>query len=163
MALGSNLGDRRAYLQRACELLQQRVGEVVARSSVYETAPWACEQAQGDYLNQVVLLDTRGEEDAEQVLAACLAVERDLGRRRDASALGYQPRTIDIDLILSDEGHRWASGSLSLPHPLMHLRRFVLQPLCEIAPDTMHPILGYTVAQLLAVCPDEAALSPVVV
>lgn len=146
-------------MERAARLLSEQVGTILSQSRIYETAPWACVEAQNDYLNQVILLDTGSNENAENVLALCLEVERQLGRRREGGGLGYQPRTIDIDLLLAADGRMQRSALLSLPHHFMHLRRFVLQPLCEIAPHILHPVLGLSIADLLANCPDKVELA----
>jgi 2-amino-4-hydroxy-6-hydroxymethyldihydropteridine diphosphokinase len=160
IGLGANLGDRAAQLAAAREALRQQVGEIVGESSIYQTAPWGDSQdeAQQDYLNQVVVLSTGLT--PEEALQKCLSIEIALGRDRsaeknmDAKNKGYAPRTIDIDLLLRED-YIIDSGDLCLPHPRLHLRQFVLQPLAEIVPTAKHPIFKTTVAELLLQCKDD--------
>lgn len=143
VALGANLGDRQATLDRAGAALA-RLGTIVAASPVFETA--AVGPPQPDYLNGVVLLRTALAPDA--LLEELLAVERRLGRERRER---WGPRVIDLDLVAY--GARvWHGERLELPHPEAHRRAFVLAPLCEVAPDFELP--GYGVARaLLAALP----------
>jgi 2-amino-4-hydroxy-6-hydroxymethyldihydropteridine diphosphokinase len=148
LGLGSNLGGREENLDRALSLLGARGFRVTRRSAIYETAPVGG-PAQGDYLNMAA-----GGEWAtspEALLEACLGVEQEMGRVR---AERFGPRVIDVDLLLFGDAVR--RGALELPHPRLHERRFVLEPLAEIAPEARHPLLGATVRELLARCPDAS-------
>jgi 2-amino-4-hydroxy-6-hydroxymethyldihydropteridine diphosphokinase len=144
LSLGSNLGDRVTNLRLA---LAQCSGfaKIVACSHVYETEPVEF-TAQPWFANAVVAVET---DDAPQpLLERLLAIEISMGRRRDDAAIPKGPRVIDLDIILFGD-LVIQSPSLTLPHPAMHLRRFVLEPLAEIAPEAVHPVLHQTAAQLL--------------
>lgn len=145
---GSNLGDRLYYLSEALSLLEQKAGAVKAQSSLYQTAAWGKEE-QPPFLNQVVELAT----DLPPVvlMQELLAIEEQLGRQRTEA---WGARTLDLDLLYYDD-LVLNTPSLSLPHPRLHLRRFTLVPLCELAPLFMHPVLQKNNLQLLRECPDQ--------
>ena len=147
MALGSNLkssfGDREANLREAVRRIGE-LGEVRAVSSFYDTEPVGyLEQPQ--FLNGALVLET--ELDPVALLRGLLGVERGMGRER-VGAVAKGPRVIDLDLLLYGDRVLW-SEELTLPHPEMQERRFVLEPLAEIAPQWVHPVLGVTVRELL--------------
>ena len=152
IALGSNLdsdfGDRQANLEQAVGLIAE-LGEVTGVSSFYDTEPVGVVE-QPRFLNGTLLIET----DLEPValLRELLTVERAMGRDR-ASSVAKGPRVIDLDLLLYAD-REWGdvvmeTEELTLPHPAMQERRFVLEPLKEIAPEWVHPVLGLTVGELL--------------
>jgi 2-amino-4-hydroxy-6-hydroxymethyldihydropteridine diphosphokinase len=149
LGLGSNVGDRDENLGRGLELLEGRGFRVTASSAVYETEPVGG-PPQGPFLNMVA----RGETllTPEELLAACLRTERDLGRVRDVP-LG--PRTLDIDVLLYGDLVRDSPDPV-LPHPRLHERLFVLVPLAEVGPRALHPRLGLTAAELRDRCRDTS-------
>lgn len=140
LSLGSNLGDRAANLQAAITQLGN-LGQVAAISSFYETEPVEL-TAQPWFLNCAVKLDT--EKMPRQLIAGILALERRMGRQRQQK---NGPRIIDIDILLFGSSIV-ELPSLTVPHSKMHERRFVLEPLAEIAPEARHPVLKRTVREL---------------
>jgi 2-amino-4-hydroxy-6-hydroxymethyldihydropteridine diphosphokinase len=149
IALGSNLGEREKILTTATDRLG-RLGRVVGRSSLYETEPVGYRD-QPTFLNAVLALETKLE--PLPLLHALLSIERELGRDR-SQGLSKGPRTLDLDLLLLGDAIV-AGEALTLPHPALAQRRFVLAPLAEIAPRLRHPQLEQTMADLLARLPNE--------
>ena len=144
---GGNLEDRMQNLQKAGSLIEECVGQILRKSSVYETAAWG-NTAQPSFLNQVIEISTLLP--AEKVLSTILEIEQKLGRIR-REKMG--PRMIDIDILYFNHSI-FFSTNLIIPHPQLHNRRFVLVPLAEIAPEFVHPILQKNSQQLLQACDD---------
>jgi 2-amino-4-hydroxy-6-hydroxymethyldihydropteridine diphosphokinase len=144
---GSNVGDSLALLNTAIKHINTQVGKVIQQSSIYKTAPWGNVNQQHFY-NQVLLVQTTLS--AHQVLQTILQIELDMGRVRE---LKWAPRTIDIDILFYDN-LVMDEDDLTVPHPLLHLRKFTLQPMVELAANLVHPKLHATISQLLVSCPD---------
>lgn len=152
LSLGSNLGDRDAALRMATARLDALPGtRSIATSRIHETAPWG-KTDQPAFLNMALAIDTTLSPEA--LLAATQEIEHDLGRRRIEH---WGPRVIDID-ILAYEGEERHTTALTLPHPYLTQRRFVLEPLDEIAPELI--IAGKTVRDWLSTCPDARYANP---
>lgn len=149
IGLGSNLGEKGMNLQRALDALDRAGVRPVLRSSVYRTEPLELVD-QDEFLNQVA--GCRSDLPIEALLGLCLEIEQSLGRVR---VRDKGPRIIDLDLLLRGDEVRRSAG-LEVPHPRMHLRRFVLVPLVEIAPLAWHPVLKMSAAELLETCPDQS-------
>ena len=148
------MGDRRLYLSRAVDLIGQTSGLVVKSSALYETAAWGKED-QAPFLNQALMIRT--ELEPELLLSHILRAEETLGRTR---AVKYGPRLIDIDILLYNS-HIIHQPGLTVPHPHMQDRRFVLEPLSEIAGSLVHPVLKKTISELLALCPDPLMVNKI--
>lgn len=145
---GTNLGDRSANLRLANELINQRCGEIIRYSSVYETEAWG-KTDQPPFLNQALCINTQF--NPFDLLSGLLSVEKGLGRVRNEK---YGPRIIDIDIIFFN--HAVINGAkLQIPHPEMQRRLFVLLPLSEIASEYVHPLSYVSVQELLRRCSDQ--------
>ena len=126
LGLGTNLGDKEANLHTAVQQINMRIGKVTSLSAFYVTAPWGF---------------------SSEVLEKTQSIERDLGRTKKSVDGNYSDRLIDIDLLLYGD-LILDTPALTLPHPLMHERRFVMEPLAEIAPKVVHPVLKQTMEYL---------------
>ena len=145
LSLGTNLGDRRSNLKTALDHIGQRIGTVEAVSQVMETDPWGFDSP-NSFLNIAAKVQTGLE--PEDVLQKAKQIEKDMGRTSKTGNEGYKDRVIDIDLLLYDH-FVMDTPDLTIPHKLMYKRRFVLEPLTQIAPELEHPVLHKTIRELL--------------
>ncbi|MCR9172163.1 MAG: 2-amino-4-hydroxy-6-hydroxymethyldihydropteridine diphosphokinase [bacterium] len=153
LSLGSNLGNRKQYIEEALQRISARTGQIESRSSFYETAPWGFESEQ-QFLNICAALTT--ELTPLQLLNEFQTIEKELGRNKKKQA-GYVSRVIDID-ILAFGDDILSSDELTVPHPGIENRKFVLLPLVEIAPNFIHPKTAKTIKQIIASCSDESSV-----
>lgn len=149
--IGGNMGDRMANLEMAIKLIEQQIGNIKLKSSIYETAAWG-QTNQPDFLNQALLVHTQLE--AAELMSKLLSIENLMGRIRSFK-LG--PRTIDLDIIYFNN-EVISTSLITIPHPKLAERKFVLAPLFEIAPNYLHPILNKTNASMLKECGDSLAV-----
>lgn len=152
LSLGSNLGNRAENLLTAQSLIEEKVGKIRSKSSIYETAAWGITE-QNAFLNQVIEVETSFSPSA--VLHLVLKIEKDMGRIRE---IKWGERSIDID-VLYYNNEIISTENLAVPHPFIHERKFVLVPLCEIAPAFIHPKLKQTNLELLEKCQDSGEIT----
>lgn len=159
IALGSNKGDRLKHLQDAIDLIFKTIGKINIIARVYNTPAMGFEDASTteDFLNTCVFIETQYS--AKEVMRKLLSIETKLGRTRHSGA-GYESRTIDLDVIFYDD-NIITSELISTPHPQLHKRKFVLQPLNDIASKVVHPELEKSVLELLEACEDDSRIEPI--
>lgn len=144
LALGTNIGNKRRNMITAAALLAERVGDVLALSGFYETEPWGF-QSENTFLNAALRLETSLS--PLELLKATQQIEAEMGRTQKSNGT-YHDRIIDIDILLYDD-LILQTPELTLPHPLMQDRRFVMEPLLEIAPSVLHPVFKKTIVSLI--------------
>lgn len=155
LLLGSNIGDSISHLNSARVLIEQEIGEITKASSIYKTEPWLMEAEQW-FHNQV--LEVKCQVSPEKLLQTIIALEEKLGRTRSENqSSGYESRTIDMDILYFDQAIV-ESESLIVPHPRIQERRFVLEPMCELSPLFIHPILHKTQRAMLDICTDHSTI-----
>ena len=145
LGLGTNLGDKEANLDMAMEEIRKRVGEILSLSAYYITEPWGFD-SKNAFLNAVCKISTSLS--PLDVLLTTQSIEKDLGRMKKSVNGQYSDRPIDIDILLYDD-IVLDSPNLTIPHPLMHKRTFVMEPLSEIAPELVHPVLHKNMKEIL--------------
>ena len=145
LGLGTNLGDKEANLDMAMEEIRKRVGEILSLSAYYITEPWGFD-SKNAFLNAVCKVSTSLS--PLDVLLTTQSIEKDLGRMKKSVNGQYSDRPIDIDILLYDD-IVLDSPNLTIPHPLMHKRTFVMEPLTEIAPELVHPVLHKCMKEIL--------------
>lgn len=136
LGLGSNLGHKEEFLELAISEIKKQIGPIVARSAFYDSAPWGFEST-NSFVNACVAVETTL--DPYECLRIVSSVERQLGRSKKSTDV-YSDRVIDIDILVYDQ-LILQEDNLTIPHPLLHVRKFVLDPLAEIAPKLVHPLL----------------------
>ena len=155
--LGSNIGDKRKHLDKACLEISDSIGSIETYSSFYQTSPWGFE-SNDEFLNRVICVNSKL--DPNQIMSLLLDIENRLGRVRHLIDKGYQSRTIDLDILLIDD-IIINNELLIVPHPRMIERRFVLIPLSEIAGNFIHPQIKRNINYLLNICKDEETVTKV--
>lgn len=156
LSLGTNRGNRAANLERALTLLSEWIGDIVVCSSIYETPPWKMAD-KTNFFNQVILVET--EMPALQLIDTIITVESMMGRKRAGNK--YESRIIDIDILFFNE-EIINSEELVVPHPLIPQRKFVLEPMVEIASTFIHPVLQKNIMQLLIECDDKSDIKKMI-
>lgn len=151
--LGSNLGEREEIIAEAVVMIGERCGEVKNKSLLYETEPWGFD-AENNFLNQAIRIETSM--NPHELLEELMKIEAELGRLRHATGV-YESRPIDLDIIYYGD-KVIDDDDLVLPHPRLHLRRFVLLPLCEIAPEYIHPVFMKNSVEILKECTDTSVV-----
>lgn len=155
LLIGGNMGNRMQLIDAATDLIRKHVGCVAKASPVYETEPWGF-VSESLFLNQALVVRT--ELQPVDLLDVCQSIELQLGRCRGLSSgleKTYASRPMDIDIIFYNSDII-DNDRLQVPHPRMHLRNFVLRPLCDIIPAFVHPVLGKTIDELFVECKDES-------
>ena len=147
-SLGANIGDKRNNMITAVALLSERVGSILALSDLYETTPWGF-VSENNFLNAALMMETTLS--PYEILGLTQDIERDMGRSQKSEG-EYHDRVIDIDILMYDD---WVIDTplLTLPHPLMHQRSFVLGPLSEIAHTCIHPVLNRSIGEFYLALP----------
>lgn len=154
--IGSNLGERQLLVNQACGMIEERCGKIMAKSRLYESEPWGF-KSEHWFLNMVVEVGTCLSPD--ELMDTLLAIEKELGRDRSTLHDGYVSRPMDLDILYWGDGLIADNQHVIVPHPRLHQRRFTLLPLCDIAPDYVHPIMKMTNRQLLDNCSDSGIVN----
>ncbi len=154
LGIGGNQGNRASFLSKARHHIAQEIGPIIKESSIYQTAAWG-KTNQADFYNQVLYIQS--EHTAEECLNRCLAIEKDLGRKRKDK---WSSRTMDIDILFFNN-QIIKKKKLTIPHPFLHERNFVLVPMHEIAPHYIHPVLRKKIFTLLKNSADKLQVKKV--
>lgn len=155
LGTGGNIGNKHDNFNKVYTFIKNELGEVSKSSSIYETPPWGF-QSEENFWNQVLVVKTNFS--ADELLQKINNIESWFGRKRDGQQ--YKSREMDIDILYFDD-EIIENENLSIPHPLLHKRLFVLVPLTEIAPDFVHPVLKLTSNEMLNNCDDKSVIRKV--
>lgn len=155
LLLGGNIGNTRKYFSEAKEMIQKKAGDITKESSLYESEPWGFTHDQ-NFLNSVLEVSVNME--PIELLDIIQSIERELGRVRKKSQ--YSERTIDIDILFYDS-IMFDTERLTIPHKMLHKRRFTMMPLNEIIPDYIHPVFNKSIRELTDICEDESLVKQV--
>jgi len=148
LLIGGNLNDRFQLLEKANDSIANNIGTCIKKSSIYESEPWGFEASQ-NFLNQVLIFTTKLR--PIEVLDECQKIENELGRIRESA--NYSSRTMDIDILFYNN-EIITEPRLIVPHEHLHKRRFTLEPLAELTPSFIHPLLNKSLKELLENCSD---------
>ena len=146
--LGGNQGNKQKIFSETIKLIEKEIGRIKISSSIYETEPWGF--VSDPFWNQAIIVETALS--PGDTLSCALSIENSLGRKRLSE--NYEARPIDIDILFYDD-LQIDTPNLTIPHPLIAQRRFILVPLTEIAPEKIHPVTGLTIKEMLQICPDK--------
>lgn len=155
LGIGGNIGNKRLNFENVLELIEKELGNLVQKSSIYETPPWGF-NSENVFWNQIVIIETKLE--ALELLWRIHKIEEQFERKRGKER--YSSRQMDIDILYFDDDFM-ESKNLIIPHAKMHERKFVLVPLCEIAPNYKHPLLRLSSIEMLDGCRDESIIKKV--
>lgn len=154
LLLGGNIGDKHKIFYETRNMISDRVGPIQSASSIYESEPWGF--VSDLFWNQALIVTTSME--PEELLDALLRIENEMGRQRISEQ--YEARPIDIDIMFYDDSIINTSR-LTIPHPLIAQRNFVLIPLNEIIPERIHPVNSLSIHEMLQICPDTLKVIPI--
>ncbi|MCC6600877.1 MAG: 2-amino-4-hydroxy-6-hydroxymethyldihydropteridine diphosphokinase [Crocinitomicaceae bacterium] len=147
--MGANLGEREANIEEASLFITFNMGDITGKSSIYESSAWGMENSP-EFLNQVLKISTKLS--PKELISEIAELEVFFGRERSPSK--YLDREMDVDILFYDD-EIIDGEKIQVPHPRLHLRRFVLEPMAELAPEMIHPVIKKTMQQLLNECEDK--------
>ena len=152
LSFGGNLDNTKDCFQKAIRKIKKKIGKVEMTSSLYSTEAWGMEKGTNDFLNQVIVIHSDSK--PKKILKATQKIEKKLGRKSKSINQEYRDRPIDIDILFYDD-EIINKKKLTIPHPLLQERKFILEPLSEIIPDYIHPVLKKTIKELLLSSTDK--------
>ena len=155
LGIGGNIGNKRLNFENVLNLIEKELGKINQSSSIYETPPWGF-HSENTFWNQVLIIETKLE--ALELLWRIHKIEEEFERKRGKER--YSSRQMDIDILYFNDDY-FETKTLIIPHPKIHERKFVLVPLCEIAPDLKHPLLRLTSIEMLEACRDDSIIKKV--